>query len=178
MRILSGLFAVFMMVSANAAWAQEAAKPAGPAASSAADAAAVVPAAPVALTKEEMEKPFRGSFFLSPLEIEAIQEALNGHLVSGQTLGVPDKTALARRVIRIGGVIYRSPDDWVVWMNNKKVTPKDLLPEIIDISVRDTSKVSLKWYDVGLNKVILITLRPHQMYDIATGVLLPGTQLP
>ena len=123
----------------------------------------------------DMSKPFRGSFFLSPIEIAAIQEALRGVVVSGQTLSADSKAIPAYRVIRVSGVLYRAPGDWVVWMNNRKVTPDNLLPEIVDISVKDSSKVSLRWYDIGLNQVISITLRPHQTYDIVTGILIPGS---
>jgi len=126
------------------------------------------------LTPEELNKPFSGSFFLTPLEIAAIQQALKGSLIKAETLQAPDRPIPAHRVIRVSGVFYRSPENWVVWMNNQKVTPDNLLPEIVDISVKDSSKVALKWYDVGLNEVISITLRPQQTYDIPTGVLLPG----
>jgi hypothetical protein len=126
------------------------------------------------LTPEELNKPFSGSFFLTPLEVAAVQQALKGSVIKNITLAAPDKPIPTHRVIRVSGVFYRSPENWVVWMNNQKVTPDNLLPEIVDISVKDSSKVALKWYDVGLNEVISITLRPQQTYDIPTGVLLPG----
>lgn len=132
------------------------------------------PASPVpGMTVDELNKPFSGSFFLTPLEINAIQQALRGRITKApmmedQMSGIP-----TRRVIRVSGVFYRSPTDWIVWMNNQKVTPENLLPEIVDISVKPSSKVSLQWYDRGLNQVLSITLRPHQTYDITTGVLLP-----
>ena len=146
------------------------------AAPSAASAPGATPASTGSLSVEEMNKPFTGSFFLSPLEIAAIQQALVGKVASSKMLAEESKPIPAHRVIRISGVLYRTPQDWVVWMNNQKVTPDNLLPEIIDISVRDSSKVHLRWYDIGLNQVIAITLRPHQTYDITTGILLPGTQ--
>jgi len=147
------------------------AAPATPAATPGASAASAMSAVP-GMTTEELNKPFEGSFFLTPLEIAAIQQALKGKVMKG----VADEMSPvipARRVIRVAGVFYRSPKDWVVWMNNQKVTPDNLLPEIVDISVKPSSKVSLQWYDVGLNKVLSITLRPHQTYDITTGILLP-----
>lgn len=134
------------------------------------------PTVPESLTLEQRNKQFTDSFFLSPLEVAAIQQALAGRTVSQETLAGEEKAVPAHRVIRVSGVLYRAPEDWIVWMNNKKVTPDDLLPEIVDIKVSDSSKVHLKWYDVGLNQVITITLRPHQVYDIVTGILLPGSQ--
>lgn len=78
-----------------------------------------------------------------------------------------------RRTISVAGVVFRDKDDWIVWLNGRKVTPKNLLPEIVDIRV-EKEKVHLKWFDRGINGVISISLRPHQTYDIVTGVLLPG----
>ena len=136
------------------------------------DPAASAPAAAVAgVVAGDVNKPFTGSFFLTPLEITAIEHALRGRVtkVPSQNVAVIP----SRRVIRLSGVLYRSPSDWVVWMNNEKVTPKNLLQEIVDIKVDPSSKVHLEWYDVGLNQVLTITLRPHQTYDITTGILLP-----
>ncbi len=172
------ILTVFLLLCTAAAYAQPPAAVGKPAvaqhpAAAAAPAPAAVPLV-AGLTPEEMNKPFRGSFFLSPLEIAAIQQALEGRVTKNQTLAEETKPVIpAHRVIRISGVLYRTPSNWIVWMNNQKVTPENLLPEIVDISVKDSSKVSLKWYDIGLNQVISITLRPHQTYDITTGVLLP-----
>jgi len=165
---------VLMLLCATAVYARPTAAapaPAAMAAPAAGPAVAVPPAGP-AMTPEEMNKPFTDSFFLTTLEITAINQALSGRLTKNQTLQTATAPIPPHRVIRISGVLYRSPMDWVVW-NNKKVTPDELLPQIIDISVKPSSKVSLKWYDAGLDQVLSITLRPHETYDITTGILLP-----
>ncbi|MCE9508670.1 MAG: hypothetical protein K8R48_10235 [Alphaproteobacteria bacterium] len=141
---------------------------------SAASAAEALP--PITLTPEEMKAPFHGSFFLTPAEIAAIKMALAG---SGSAMGGDISAVIPvppHRVISVSGLLYRSPKDWIVWMNGQKVTPENLLPEIVDIKIDSSSHMKLKWYDIGLDKVIAITLRPHQTYDIVTGVLLPGTE--
>jgi hypothetical protein len=152
-----------------------AAMPGAPEGAAPAEAAPV----PIKLTPEELNAPFNGSFFLTPAEITAIQLAKLGKPVTAETLdtggGIAPMIA-PHRVISISGLLYRSPKDWIVWMNGKKVTPKELLPEIVDIKVESSSRVRLKWYDRGLNSVIAITLRPHQTYDITTGILLPGSE--
>lgn len=79
-----------------------------------------------------------------------------------------------RRLIVLSGILYRAKNNWTVWINGQKVTPDNYLPEIIEIKVENSSYVSLKWYDIGLQEVISITLRPNQVYDITTGILLPG----
>ena len=138
-----------------------------PAAPATADAAPAVPAI-------DLTAPFADSLFFSPAERVALRSAVVGKVTgtaalnAGSTINIP-----AKRVIMLSGVYYKSSTDWVVWINGQKMTPKSLLPEVMDVSVRD-DKVSLKWFDIGLNDVISITLRPHQTYDIVTGVLLPG----
>jgi hypothetical protein len=141
-----------------------------PAAAAAADA---LP--PITLTPEERNAPFNGSFFLTPAEIAAIKTAMAGSGMMGGDISVAVPVP-QHRVISVSGLLYRSPKDWIVWMNGQKVTPEKLLPEIVDIKIDSSSHMRLKWYDIGLDKVIAITLRPHQTYDIVTGVLLPGTE--
>ncbi len=144
-----------------------------------ASSAAAAPVLIGGMTADELNAFFTGSFLFSPLDVAVIQRALRGQPTVSATLGRENMPAAAlpvHRTIRISGVVYRAAEDWIVWMNGKKVTPDNLLPEIIDITVNDTSNVNLKWYDAGLNKVIAITLRPHQTYDITTGILLPGTK--
>jgi hypothetical protein len=143
----------------------------------AAPTAAATPAPVAVPAQPDPYAPFEGSFFLSPLEIVSIRQAMNGRMTDERMLRDDNGAQLpAHRVIRMSGVLYRAPGDWIVWMNGKKVTPNNLLPEIIDISVMNSSKVNLKWYDAGLRKVISITLRPQQVYDITTGILLPGSE--
>lgn len=124
----------------------------------------------------EESKGFDGSFLFSPAEIAAIRQAMAG-TVSGTAMLEADKNPQVaipqRRVIALTGVVFRAQDDWVAWINGQKITPDTLLPEIVDIRV-ERDHVKLKWFDVGLNAVISISLRPHQTYDIVTGVLLPG----
>lgn len=114
---------------------------------------------------------FKQSLFFSPMEMLSIQRVLQntpgGALPNGQQ-AIP-----TRRTISLSGVIFRKPDDWIVWLNGKKMTPGDVLPEVVDIKVEDNI-VHLKWFDIGLNDIISISLKPHQTYDITTGILLPG----
>jgi len=71
-------------------------------------------------------------------------------------------------------VVYKAADDWLIWINGQKVTPTVSMKEIVDIQVESDSTVHLKWFDIGLNGVIGITMKPNETYDIVTGVLLPG----
>lgn len=114
--------------------------------------------------------PYGKSLFFTDEEISAIQRSLLGISPTGDTQSNKPKKP---RVLKLSGVLYKSHDDWVVWLNGHRVTPKNMLPEIINIEVEPT-KIHLKWFDYGFNDVIFITLRPNQFYDIGTGLLLPG----
>lgn len=78
-----------------------------------------------------------------------------------------------QRSITLSGVLYRAPGDWAVWINGQKVVPSRLLPEIVDIRV-ERDRVHLKWFDIGLGRVLALTLRPNQTYDIVSSTLLRG----
>ena len=125
-------------------------------------------AAPVAV--DPKAAPYGKSLFFTDEEVSAIQRSLLGISPTGDTQSNKPKKP---RVLKLSGVLYKSPDDWVVWLNGNRVTPNNILPEIIKIEV-EPAKIHLKWFDYGFNDVIFITLRPNQFYDIETGLLLPG----
>jgi len=116
------------------------------------------------------EPPFNDSLLFEVEQLRQIQYAIDGYVMS---LGRKESPVPVTRLIKLAGVIYKSTDNWVIWLNGKRVTPDRLLPEIVDIHVKK-DKVYLKWFDKGLRDVILITLKPHHTYDIGAGVLLPG----
>lgn len=156
-------FAVCAVFLAHAALAQQPAVPAQQAAPQA-GAEAAAPAGP-----------FTRSFLFSPAEVTAVRRAMAGMATGTSMLGAGKKQQVIpmHRIIAVSGVVWKAEGDWIVWLNGHKVTPKALLPEIVDIRV-EREQVHLKWFDIGINGVISISLRPHQTYDIVTGVLLPG----
>lgn len=113
--------------------------------------------------------PFQDSFLFTAQAKTNVNRAVRGICVRMGEEGGPAQ----RRVLKLAGLLYQAPGQWIIWLNGKRVTPDRLLPEIVDIDV-NMSSVYLEWFDIGLNKVISITLRPHQVYDIETGILLPG----
>lgn len=136
--------------------------------------AATAPPAVAAAPPLDVTAPFTQSLLFSPAEIVALRRAAEGTVMGTAVLSADTAVEVPlRRVIALSGVYLRKPGDWVVWINGKKMTPKDMLPEVMNIQVK-RDRVHLKWFDIGLNNVISITLRPHQTYDIVTGVLLPG----
>lgn len=176
------VFAFLAFCTTVTAQAQDAAvpPPADPAAAvvvappidPAAEAAAA--AAVEAARKLVLAQPFRQSLLFTPLEIVAIQKAKDGKTV-GDGMLQSDKAVYIPpvRIISLAGVLLRKPGDWIIWINGSKVTPDHLLPEMVEVDVQKDN-VHLKWYDIGMNKIISLSLRPHQTYDIVTGLLLPG----
>ncbi|MBI3440988.1 MAG: hypothetical protein HY052_04175 [Proteobacteria bacterium] len=116
-----------------------------------------------------MKAKFTDSLFFSTIEITLIQQALIGKPPNTETLEAP---VPAPGRIEVSGILYRAPGDWIVWVNGHAVTPKSLIPEIVDIKVESSSKVSFRWYDANQKAIIPVTMRPRQVYDIATGRLL------
>ncbi len=78
------------------------------------------------------------------------------------------------RFITVSGITYKSRDNWVVWINGQKVVPGYIpLKELVELGVAK-DYVRIKWFDIGLNGVINLTMRPNQTYYIVPGLLLPG----
>ena len=122
-----------------------------------------------------LDDPFRQSFFFSPVDLIGIERAVKGSYAANGPGGPGsqgEKIPMVRK-ITLSGVAFKNPKQWVVWINGQKISPGYLLKEIVDIQVEQDA-VHLKWFDIGLNGVLNITLHPHETYDIVAGVLLPG----
>lgn len=78
-----------------------------------------------------------------------------------------------QREIRLGGLVYHGKKDWVIWLNNKRVTPEALPTEVLDLIVYK-EYVEMKWFDEWSNQIYPIRLRPHQRFNIDTRIFLPG----
>ena len=121
-------------------------------------------------------------------EYEAIQEARNARgmarapteselmreLESGMSDGEEKvKPPPEEREVTLGGIVFSSAQDWTVWLNGERVTPKALPEEIIDIRVYN-QHIDIKWFDEYTNKIFPIRLRPHQRFNLDTRIFLAG----
>jgi hypothetical protein len=77
------------------------------------------------------------------------------------------------REISLGGILYKSSNDWAIWINSEKITPKNIPPAIMDISVQQ-DLIKLKWLDFQTNQIFPVKLRPHQRFNFDTRIFLPG----
>lgn len=123
---------------------------------------------------EAPKPPFRDSLLFSDLEVDTIRKALEGRAVQSTKNIESVELIPVDRKIWLQGIYYKSSKDWIVWMNGYKLTPYYLLPEIREIKV-DNDRVYLEWYDIGKNGIIRLSMQPHQVYDIVTGILVWDT---
>lgn len=160
--------------AAIAATGGDAVGPDTPAAEGAADAAAAQ-SQPVSAPVATVKTPFRDTLLFSGAEIAALREAAAGRR-SNEAFLDAEKTELIPidRKIRLSGIYYKDDGNWIVWLNGYKLHPRYLLKEIHRIDVK-RDEIFLSWYDIGLNDVINIRMRPHQVYDIVTGILYNDT---
>lgn len=149
----------------------------------------VIPAAPVP-TAEFAKSTFSAEKYPSLVftywEHVAIQDARNARgLVRAPTeaeltkdLKTTDqapkpKPPPEQREIRLGGLLYHGKKDWVIWLNDKRVTPDALPVEVLDLNVYK-EYIEMKWFDEWSNQIYPIRLRPHQRFNIDTRIFLPG----
>lgn len=119
--------------------------------------------------KAARRQPFRYSLFFSAEDLMQIRRAQEGKsVISGKNSG--DKIPQVRK-IRLAGIVYFSPDQWMVWLNGLKVTPWVLPEEVSKIEVHP-GWIYLEWFDIGANHIISLEMPANSEYDIVTGVLI------
>jgi hypothetical protein len=145
--------------------------------------APVTPNAPVTNTEELQEM---SSILFTFWEHTAIKDAKNAR---GMTRP-PSEDELTRdlnkgpqsekvkppaeqRDISLGGIVFVNGQDWTIWLNNQRITPDAIPPQIIDIKVYK-EYVEMKWLDEYTNQIFPIRLRAHQRFNIDTRIFLPG----
>lgn len=117
---------------------------------------------------------FSKSLLFTDLELDTIRKAEAGRNVQSTKNIESVELIPIDRKIWLQGIFYQAPNNWIIWLNGYKLTPYYMLPEIRGIRV-EQDRVSLEWFDIGKNGIINITLQPHQVYDIVTGILVWDT---
>lgn len=84
-----------------------------------------------------------------------------------------DNPFVSLREVVLDGIVYRGDDDWIVWLNNQRLTP-DRLPSQIKMIKVYKNHVDLKWFDVQSKKITPIRMRPNQRFNLDTNMFLPG----
>ena len=84
----------------------------------------------------------------------------------------------AARTITLKDIIYKSPTDWEISLNDQKITAtSERPPQVVDLQV-SADTVRVKWFDKKLDGVVDATLTPFQTYDIESGDAKPARIAP
>lgn len=120
------------------------------------------------------------SLFLTKSEEDLIVQARNGLVTRPPTDSEFAKeqreggaSVSGPRELSLGGILYVSSKDWVIWLNSEKITPKNIPSSVIDVRVTK-DYVRLKWFDSTTNQIFPIKLRTHQRFNLDTRIFLPG----
>jgi hypothetical protein len=103
-----------------------------------------------------------------PTEEELMRDMKTSSLVDEKPKVMPTD-----REIRLGGIVYANGKDWSIWLNEKRVTPDAIPPEIMDLKVYK-EYVEIKWFDEYTNRILPLRLRAHERFNIDTRIFLPG----
>ncbi|MAQ70937.1 MAG: hypothetical protein CL565_01960 [Alphaproteobacteria bacterium] len=112
------------------------------------------------------------SFVARPPTEEEIANSENGGIGQEDDLGEGTQKTYPREV-KLGGILYNGNQDWIIWINQTRITPDAIPSEILDINVYE-NYVELKWFDGGTNKIYPVRLRPNQRFNIDARMFLPG----
>ncbi len=77
------------------------------------------------------------------------------------------------REVALGGIVFTAKDDWVIWLNGKRVMPDAIPKEVMDLHVFK-DYIELKWIDEYTNQIFPIRLRTHQRFNMDNKIFLPG----
>jgi hypothetical protein len=83
------------------------------------------------------------------------------------------KPSPEERELNLSGIVFKSHEDWTIWLNGKRVTPDALPSDAIEIRV-SKDYIDIKWFDAYTNQIFPIRLRPHQRFNFDTRIFLPS----
>ncbi len=124
------------------------------------------------------------SLFFTTGEIALLRDAKKGLFTRPPTeaeVQIEQNAASDDRVLRpnsvreiaLGGILYHSSNDWTIWLNSQKITPKNIPSAIIDITVTE-EHIKMKWLDFQTNQIFPVKLRANQRFNFDTRIFLPG----
>ena len=77
------------------------------------------------------------------------------------------------RDIILSGIVYTAKNDWVIWLNGKRVMPDAVPKEVLDLRVFK-DYIEIKWLDEYTNQIFPLRLRAHQRFNMDNKIFLPG----
>lgn len=117
------------------------------------------------------------SLFFTPNQLASIMRANQGFIAPQEAYDPNNQSAkpmdAGPREIKLAGIVYNNPNDWTIWLNGEKVTPKNVPDRIMGINVKK-DRVQVRWMDVGNQRIVNITLRANEMYLLDSDTIVPG----
>jgi hypothetical protein len=122
------------------------------------------------------------SLFFTLWQYQLLQDAKRlyvTHPVSKEDLARGGDATQSRprsiRELSVGGILYRGPEDWTVYLNGQRITEdKNSLPEqVMDIKVTE-DHIDLKWFDTFTNLIFPVRLREHQRFNLDARMFITG----
>ena len=77
------------------------------------------------------------------------------------------------RELSLAGISYVGHEDWTLWLNGRRITPRTLPEQIMDIEVFDNA-VQLMWYDEFYNRIYPVRLEPNQRFNLDSRIFFTG----
>lgn len=118
------------------------------------------------------------SLFFSPNQIISIMRANQGFIAPQEAISDSNQGDRPNdpgpRVLTLAGIAYQTPREWTIWLNGERVTPKNIPDRIMGLTVKK-DRIFLKWMDIANQRIVNLTLRPHQNYNLDTDTITPGT---
>ncbi len=110
---------------------------------------------------------------LKQAEMEGINVELEEFKLRAKAAKEAQAAREAVREISLAGILFTSKDDWIVWLNNTRMTPKALPDQVMHIDVSG-EYVELRWYDAKTKTIFPVRLRPNQRFNLDARMFLPG----
>lgn len=108
----------------------------------------------------------------SGFKMSLLDETQDGTSASGSRRGTAVVPTGVRK-LALGGIVFTTPDNWTIWLNQQRVTPSTLPPEAVDIRVYKEF-IELKWFDSSTNQIYPVRLRPNQIFHLDGKIFVPG----
>lgn len=118
------------------------------------------------------------SIFFTPNQLISIMRANQGFIAPKEAFDSKNQGAPVDngpRVISLTGIIYHGRNDWTIWLNGERVTPKNIPDRIMGLTVKP-DRATIRWMDIGNQRIVNITLRTNQQYLLDSDTIISGSQ--
>lgn len=115
------------------------------------------------------------SLFFTPEALALIKDAIEGLNTSTLAdVGASSEKDPGIRELALGGIVFKTDDNWTIWLNGRRITPDTIPGEIFDMTVYKEF-VDLKWYDAYTNRLFPVRLRANERFNLDSRLFLTGT---